>query len=83
MNHKKTAAPVKSAAVVVRQYESLRWHCPNQVTGLGKQPTLSLLLQAPFFCVQEYHSAAAFARGWPFSIGPLRGKMEKTKGEIP
>ena len=38
---KKTAAPVKSAAVVVRQYESLRWHCPNQVCGSKRMLTLS------------------------------------------
>ena len=29
---------------------SLRWHYPNQVTGLGMHPTLSLLdTQAPLF----------------------------------
>ncbi len=27
----------------------LRWHYPNQVTGHGIHPTLSLLMQAPLF----------------------------------
>ena len=36
---------------------SLRWHYPNQVTGLGMHPTLSLLdTQAPLFFIYIYYT---------------------------
>jgi len=77
-NARKEASPHFEAAVSpyvgIVQIRSQVW---------ANSPLSACFCRLPFFCVQEYHSAAAFARGWPFSIGPLRGKMEKTKGEIP
>ena len=45
---------------------SLRWHYPNQVTGLGMHPTLSLLdTQAPlfhffFFSILQFQKISSF-----------------------
>ena len=42
---------------------SLRWHYPNQVTGLGIHPTLSLLdTQAPlfFFSILRFQKISSF-----------------------
>ena len=60
-------------------YLSLRWHYPNQVTGLGRQPTLSLLLQAPF-SVHKHTTAQLYLQVVPgLAKRSERGKMRKNK----
>ncbi len=68
---KKTAAPVKSAAVAVRQYESLRWHCPNQVCGSKRMLTLSRA--APRVCSLHDRTKPPACQGRNVKSSPLCG----------
>ena len=77
--HEKTAAPVKSAAVAVRQYESLRWHCPNQVCGSKRMLTLSRA--APRVCSLHDRTKPPACQGRNVKSSPLVGcniKCERT-----
>lgn len=69
--HEKTAAPVKSAAVAVRQYESLRWHCPNQVCGSKRMLTLSRA--APRVCSLHDRTKPPACQGRNVKSSPLCG----------
>ena len=69
--HEKNSGARKECCCVVRQYESLRWHYPNQVCGSKRMLTLSRA--APRVCSLHDRTKPPACQGRNVKSSPLCG----------